>query len=72
MLTISQVYNQYKIKYSNPGSGQRGYAVMADNLDEVHAFIDHHHARPHNTSKCPACREAEAREATTKPRRRKP
>lgn len=71
MLTIRQVYNEWKITYSNPGSGQRGYSVMARNLDEVHVFIDHHHARPHIQSKCPTCREAADNQSKANCRRRK-
>ncbi len=61
MVTISPhwgstAHTQYKVFFSNPGTGTRGFSVMADNLAEVHTAIDHYHAENHNTAHCPLCR----------------
>jgi hypothetical protein len=64
MITIRPVYNEFKITFSNPGSGWRGYSVMARNLDEVHMAIDHYHRmstlvkveHQGKNEKCPLCR----------------
>lgn len=59
MITISPKYNEHKVAFSNPGSGWRGYSVMAKSLEEVHLAIDHYHnqrGKRHPKSKCPLCR----------------
>jgi hypothetical protein len=68
MLKIEQEGNQYKISVSNPGSGQRGYHVMAHSVDEIPLAIEHYF-RPntvgterkqlhtnHEIENCPFCR----------------
>ncbi len=44
MFSIEMNEDGYKIKVSAPGSRMRGYTIMAKNLKEVHAAIDHHFA----------------------------
>jgi hypothetical protein len=64
MITITPELNRFKVKFSDPGSGSRGYHVMADSLDEVHEAINHYHrhgprAAQHSRNSiehCPLCR----------------
>lgn len=66
MITISPSNNRYKMKFSNPGSGWRGYSVEARSIDEVHTLLDHHYARPHDQANCQFCkkeREESAKQA---------
>jgi hypothetical protein len=46
MITITQHYSKFKVKFSNPGSGMRGYTVVANNLDEVYRAIEHYQGAP--------------------------
>lgn len=71
MITIRPVYNDYKMLFSNPGSGWRGFSVMAKSIDEVHAAIDHHHNRKHDHTKCPLCRLQDKEAKSPKKGRRK-
>ena len=66
MITIRPVYNEHKMTFSNPGSGQRGFSVMARGVAEIHEAIDHYFlhgkhkglAGTGRTRKgCPLCRE---------------
>ena len=70
MITIRPVYEKHKMLFSNPGSGERGFSVMAKSIDEVHAAIDHYQVRPHNHLHCPLCR-LETKERVKSNRKRK-
>jgi hypothetical protein len=56
---------KFKVTFSSPGSGLRGYSVYAADLDEVHEAINHHHnhgprAGQHDDGRidhCPLCRQ---------------
>lgn len=56
MITISPVYDKFKFKASDPGSGRRGWSVMLPDLDAVHIALDHYHGRKHDRSKCELCK----------------
>jgi hypothetical protein len=56
MLTIEPIYNKFKIKFSNPGSGWRGWSISVNSVAEIHTVIDHYHGLKHKESKCPLCR----------------
>jgi len=56
VITIAPVYNDYKMKFSYPGTGTRGFSVLAKSIEEVHTAIDHYYMRPHDKAKCPLCR----------------
>lgn len=62
MITIRPVYNEFKITFSNPGSGWRGYSVMARDIPEVHRALDHYHRTGDHkgtwqpSDNCPLCR----------------
>jgi hypothetical protein len=47
---------KFKMKLTAPGTGWRPFSVVAENLAECHAAIDHYHAQPHDKSGCPLCR----------------
>jgi len=75
MITIRPVYNEFKITFSNPGSGWRGYSVMARNVNEIHKTIDHYHRTNNHgilDTDCPLCRMEmeEARKKAAKGRRK--
>ena len=57
MITIQQVYNQYKIIFSNPGTRTRGVSFMANNIEEIHEAIDHYYMRHQLKWTCPVCRD---------------
>ena len=63
MLKIEQEGNRLKVSVSEPGTGMRGYHVMARDMAEVHQAIDHYY-RPNSCDKrhatnavenCPFC-----------------
>jgi hypothetical protein len=64
VITIRPVYNQHKMTFSNPGTGDRGFSVMANSLEEIHLAIDHYHIAGHQSichkarheDNCPLCR----------------
>jgi len=56
MITIRPIYNRNKITFSNPGSGWRGFSVMANNIAEIRAALSHYRMEKHNKRKCPLCR----------------
>ena len=43
MITITHEGNGYKIKLSWPGTGTRGYNVHANDVNEIHAALDHYY-----------------------------
>lgn len=55
MITITRVYEKFKVKFSNPGSGVRGFSILVKDLGDVHTVIDHYHMRPHDKEKCALC-----------------
>lgn len=55
MITIRSHYEKFKVTFSNPGSGQRGFSVLVKNLDEVHTILDHYHFCQHDKANCPLC-----------------
>ena len=65
MISISIDPRGYALKISEPGTGWRGYTVIANDLDEVHLAIDHYHGDgdpPHafeTRRRCPLCRQIE-------------
>jgi len=62
MVTIRPQAEGYKMTFSNPGSGWRGYSHHARTLAEVKCALDHYFgATPGHGSKplaaeCPLCR----------------
>ena len=64
MIAITQEGNEYKMKFSWPGTGYRGFSVYAYDIDEIHEAIDHHylhgdHRAGTRIEECPLCREME-------------
>jgi hypothetical protein len=60
MVTIENYNNGYRLKFSNPGTGTRGFSVKAADLTEVKIALDHYYDKPtHAASNCPLCREVE-------------
>lgn len=66
MLSISNGPRGYTLKFSDRGSGARGWKVEARDIEEVHEAIDHHFAgRSHTGSRpttCPICRDCDKKE----------
>lgn len=56
MITISPKNENYKMNFSHPGSGQRGFVVYAQSIHEIHQAIDHYYFREHDKQNCPLCR----------------
>ena len=63
MVTINPEGNGYKMRFSNPGSGMRGFSTTARDLDEVKAALDHYtgNEKTKGRAKCPLCRDIAAR-----------
>lgn len=69
MVTITNHNNGYKLKFSNPGTGTRGFTAFAVDLTETKIALDHYYGKPlHAKNNCPLCREME-REEQKRPRR---
>ena len=65
MITISQHYNKWRMKFSYPGTGTRGYSVDAENFAEIVSALEHHLVPPGHPSHCtterrdcPLCRKS--------------
>ena len=67
MITIRHEAEGCKMKFSNPGSGMRGFSVHARSVAEVHAALDHYlgvgggtrrqgHVNNTLAESCPLCR----------------
>jgi len=67
MIRITRAGNGYKVAFSDPGSGCRGFSTKACNLAEVHEAIDHYlgsadskeryeHSGEARQATCPLCR----------------
>jgi hypothetical protein len=60
MITIDRGMNEYKLKFSEPGTGWRSHKVVARDVDEIKEAIDHYYGEaPHALSpqkNCPLCR----------------
>jgi hypothetical protein len=59
MITIKQHYIGFQMRFSAPGTGVRGYSVIAKDSGEVKNAIDHHIGTGHNydlIETCPLCR----------------
>jgi len=55
MITITQVFDKYKMKFSAPGMGWRGFSVVIGNMQQMHTALDHYHGQPHEQAGCPLC-----------------
>ena len=76
MVKITREGNGFKMLFSDPGSGRRGFSTRARDLAEVKAAIDHYLGGEGNlpdynpnvpVDGCPLCRDIEAK----KPKRMK-
>ena len=65
MVKIERYGNGYKVKFSEPGTGWRGFSTTAQNLNEVNIALDHYmggtpkavsHALD-SVEDCPLCRD---------------
>ena len=65
MVKIERHGNGYKVKFSEPGTGWRGFSTIAQDLDEVKVSLDHYvggspksvsHALD-SVESCPLCRD---------------
>jgi hypothetical protein len=57
MIKISQENNGYKMVFSNPGSGTRGFKVVAKNIAEVNAAVQHYYGSGKCVDICPLCKD---------------
>ena len=61
MITITRRGNGLKVLFSHPGTGQRGFALQVNDLDdseELFTTIRHYYMKKHDTSTCQLCRRA--------------
>jgi hypothetical protein len=71
MVTIEHNGNGYRMKFSNPGTGARGFSVKVADVVEMKICLDHYYGNGiHAKNHCPLCREVERkqRQPTTKER----
>ena len=66
MITINPECRGYKVKFSDPGLGTRGFSERTKDLDQVHILIDHYHNQPHDKSNCLFCQRIERTEKVEK------
>lgn len=57
MMNVELRGNGYKMRFSNPGTGWRGFSVQAGSVEEVQTAVEHYY-RGHAASVpgCPLCR----------------
>lgn len=63
VITIIEEHRGLRMKFIAPGTGWRGFSVVACNLAECNTAIMHHYGKPHDESICPLCRRREEMEA---------
>jgi hypothetical protein len=47
----------FKVSFSAPGSGMRGYSRITDDLEAALTLVRHFYARAHDRENCQFCRE---------------
>jgi hypothetical protein len=63
MVTIENYNNGYRMKFSNPGTGTRGFSVQVADVIEMKIALDHYYGKSlHARSHCPLCREVERKQ----------
>lgn len=55
MITIRPQYNKWRVLFSAPGTGWRGFSILVTRASAMHAAIDHYHGRQHKAKGCPLC-----------------
>ena len=70
MITVKRRYNDFSVKISKPGTGWRGYSVVARSVQEVNLATEHYFDGKHNGMfpDCPLCRKMRENE---RPRKRR-
>jgi len=59
MTTIENNRQGFRVRFSFPGTGSRGYAVQARDVKEIELALRHHYDHAHTnceTKACPLCR----------------
>ena len=59
MTTIDHYGQGFRVRFSFPGTGCRGYKILARDLAEVELALRHHYSCAHascETKACPLCR----------------
>ena len=79
MVSVERNWNGFKVRISEPGTGMRGYSVLARDMDEAKLALEHYYPPNGGNKKhpiggrndCPLCRLIQKEhEKTRKPKRR--